>query len=117
MARSFGKIANGSLRVTTTVESFGVAMPGMREPLPSANSLAPRMGYRGQPRPPRTFGSSTRCQLLATCRATKGVPSVKVTPRRRWKVYTEPSAETSQLVASPGTTRASGVNRVRPSKR
>ena len=44
IARSFGKIANGSLSVTMTVESFGVATPSMDVALPSANSLAPLIG-------------------------------------------------------------------------
>ena len=51
---------------------------------------------------PLVHASLTRVMEKAAVSAVKGSPVEKVTPSRRWKVYTVPSGETSQLVASPG---------------
>ena len=44
IARSFGKIAKGSLRVATTVESSVATSPPMVLALPAAYSSAPLIG-------------------------------------------------------------------------
>ncbi|MNT05381.1 hypothetical protein D3C86_982700 [compost metagenome] len=52
---------------------------------------------------------------LAT-EASKGEPSEKVTPRRRWKVQLRPSGAASHDSASAGATAPFWVSLVRPSK-
>ncbi len=52
---------------------------------------------------------------LAT-EASKGEPSEKVTPRRRWKVQLSPSGAASHDSARAGATTPVCVSRVRPSK-
>ena len=44
MASSFGKMANGSSSVITTVLSSRAARPATEDALPAAKSRAPRMG-------------------------------------------------------------------------
>jgi len=48
--------------------------------------------------------------------ASKGEPSEKVTPRRRWKVQVRPSGAASQVSASDGARAPFWVSLVRPSK-
>ena len=57
----------------------------------------------------------TRLRVVTTSDAFSGVPSEKVTPDCRWKVYVVPSGDTSHDFASSGSTLPSSVSTVRPS--
>jgi hypothetical protein len=60
MATSLGKMLSGSSRLKVMVESFSTTMPATASDSPLLNARAPRMGYRGQGRPPSDFGESAR---------------------------------------------------------
>ena len=82
----------GLLSVTTLVYLSGVA-----------NDLTPIAMYAGPP-----FTARRRWKSACTAAEVKGVPSWKVTPRRRWKVKTVCAALADQEVARPGTMVAVG---------
>ena len=66
---------SGSSSVIARVESSGALIPSTSLPTPCANARAPRMGKRGQPRPPPVAGAIARISEARTTRESSGVPS------------------------------------------
>ena len=75
----YGKSANGLSRLNVTVcVSVALVPPGERMPASAARAPEPLLGL------------STRSMLATTSAASKGVPSLNVTPWRSVKVQTSP---------------------------
>ncbi len=83
--------ANGVLRVKRIVVGFTTVMP-LASRIPSHRPAAPLPIF------------SRRVKLNCTALASRGVPSVNFTPRRRRKVKVFPSGETVHDSASWGST-------------
>src|SRR5690606_37630546 len=100
--------ANGSLRVNLTVRSSTTSTLSTEEKKKaSGNGPVSAKGW---------FSSSMRSKLNFTASALNGVPSWKVTPSRRLNVYSNPSSEMVQSVASAGSiSSVPGVLRTSPS--
>ncbi len=87
----YGKSANGLSRVNSTVAvSTALVPPGERMPASAARAPEPLLG------------STTRSMLATTSSASKGLPSLNVTPWRSLNVHTEASALPDQLSARLG---------------
>ncbi len=87
----YGKSANGFSRLKTTVcVSVALVPPGARMPARAARAPEPLLGL------------ITRSMLATTSAASKGVPSLNVTPWRSAKVQTSPFWLGVQLRASLG---------------
>ena len=87
----YGKSANGLSRLNWTVcVSIAFVPPGERMPARAARAPEPLLGLM------------TRSMLATTSAASKGLPSLNVTPWRSLKVQTSPFALGAQLTASLG---------------
>ena len=72
-----------------------------------------RMPCRAARAPEPLLGSTTRSMLATTSAASMGLPSLNLTPWRRVKVHTDPSALGSHLVASCGLRLLSSLSAMR----